>query len=109
MADTAEMEVRQEDRILDDLAGFYKVLGDPTRLRILRALMLQELCVHEIARSVEMGQSAVSHQLRILKQAHLVRHRRVGKELHYSLSDDHVRAIYEQGLVHVSEALGVVR
>jgi ArsR family transcriptional regulator len=91
---------------LQELAEFFKVFGDPTRLRILRALMGRELCVHEISAAVDMGQSAVSHQLRVLKQAHLVRHRRAGKEAHYILSDDHVRAIYEQGMAHVSEGPG---
>jgi ArsR family transcriptional regulator, lead/cadmium/zinc/bismuth-responsive transcriptional repressor len=88
---------------LEALADFYKVFGDPTRLRILRALMDAELCVHDLAAELEMGQSAVSHQLRILKQAHLVRSRRVGKESHYALSDEHVRVVFEQGLVHVNE------
>jgi DNA-binding transcriptional ArsR family regulator len=91
---------------LGDLAEFFKVFADPTRLRILRCLMGQELCVHEISDAVGMGQSAVSHQLRVLKHAHLVRHRRAGKEARYTLSDHHVRAILEQGLVHVSEAPG---
>ena len=88
---------------LDALADFYKVFGDPTRLRILQALMGRELCVNDLAAELEMGQSAVSHQLRILKQARLVRSRRVGKESHYALSDDHVRVVFEQGLVHVNE------
>lgn len=88
---------------LTALADFYKVFGDPTRLRILRALMTAERCVHELADALGMQQSAVSHQLRILKQAHLVRSRRVGKEAHYSLSDEHVRIVFEQGLVHVNE------
>jgi DNA-binding transcriptional ArsR family regulator len=88
---------------LDALADFYKVFGDTTRLRILQALMGRELCVHELAEELAMGQSAVSHQLRILKGAHLVRARRAGKEAHYTLSDDHVRVVFEQGLVHVNE------
>jgi DNA-binding transcriptional ArsR family regulator len=98
-------DARQTD-LLEDLADFYKVFGDPTRLRILRALMESERCVHELATSLGMQQSAVSHQLRILKQSRLVRARRVGKEAHYSLSDDHVRTVFEQGLVHANERGG---
>lgn len=100
---SAVVVMTRTDRRLGELAQFFKVFGDPTRLRILHALMGRELCVHEISAAVDMEQSAVSHQLRVLKLAHLVRHRRVGKEAHYTLSDDHVRAIYEQGLAHVSE------
>jgi DNA-binding transcriptional ArsR family regulator len=88
---------------LTALADFYKVFGDPTRLRILQTLMRGDHCVHDLADALGMQQSAVSHQLRILKQAHLVRSRRVGKEAHYSLSDEHVRTVFEQGLVHVNE------
>lgn len=95
-----------ETEPLELLADFYKVFGDPTRLRILRALMESEHCVHELADSLGIQQSAVSHQLRILKQARLVRSRRAGKEAHYSLSDAHVRAVFEQGLVHVGERGG---
>jgi ArsR family transcriptional regulator, lead/cadmium/zinc/bismuth-responsive transcriptional repressor len=95
-----------EAESLEFLADFYKVLGDPTRLRILRALMESEHCVHELASDLGMQQSAVSHQLRILKQARLVRARRAGKEAHYSLSDEHVRAVFDQGFVHVNERRG---
>jgi len=102
-APTSEAREARGVDVLAELADFYKVFGDPTRLRILRELMARELCVHEIAQAVGMQQSAVSHQLRILKQAYLVRSRRVGKEAHYSLSDSHVRAVFEQGLVHVGE------
>ena len=97
------------DDALTDLADFYKVFADPTRLRILQALMGGELCVHELASMLLVQQSAVSHQLRILRQAHLVRSRRAGKEAHYSLSDDHVRTVFEQGLVHVNETSGKPR
>ena len=100
---TATAVLSRSEGQLADLAEFFKVFGDPTRLAILRALMGRELCVHEISEAVEMGQSAVSHQLRLLKHAHLVRYRRMGKEAYYTLSDDHVRSIYEQGLEHVSE------
>ena len=85
------------------LADFYKIFGDTTRIRILYVLYETELCVCDVARMLGMTVSAISHQLRILKQAHLVRYRRVGKNALYSLSDDHVRTILEQGLEHVRE------
>lgn len=85
------------------LAGIFKVLGDPTRLRILHALMAGEMCVCEISDAIQMGQSAVSHQLRILRDARLVQYRRDGKVIWYSLSDDHVFMLLTLGLEHVAE------
>ena len=87
----------------DKLAELFKVLGDPTRVRILQALHSQRLCVCDIAETLEMTQSAISHQLRILRQARLVRAQREGRSMFYCLDDDHVSQVFEQGLEHVSE------
>ena len=84
-------------------ADVFKVLGDPTRLRILRVLMNQEVCVRDIADELGMGQSAVSHQLRILRDARLVQFRRDGKTVYYSLADAHVFTLLDVGLEHVAE------
>lgn len=85
------------------LAELFKIFGDSTRIRILDTLTRQELCVQDIADRLSMTQSAISHQLRILKQADLVRSRRDGKAIFYSLADDHVATIMNQGLEHVCE------
>lgn len=85
------------------LADLFKVFGDPTRLRILYTLSNGELCVCDIADSLSMTQSAISHQLRILKEKHLVKARRDGKTIFYSLADAHVATIISQGLNHVLE------
>ncbi|GAB6175471.1 metalloregulator ArsR/SmtB family transcription factor [Desulfobaculum senezii] len=99
---------RVGQRMLDDstvtgLADIFKVLGDPTRVRILHALSVEELCVCDIAALLSMSSSAVSHQLRLLRQAKLVRNRKVGKSVFYALDDDHVRLLMGQGLAHVLE------
>jgi len=88
---------------LDQIAELFKGFGDPTRVHILSLLAQQELCVNDIAQAVELSQSAISHQLRILKQMHLIKYRREGKNLVYSLADEHVRTILEMGLEHVLE------
>lgn len=88
---------------IQPLADVFKVLGDPTRLRILRVLMNQEVCVRDIADELGMGQSAVSHQLRILRDARLVQFRRDGKTVYYSLADAHVFTLLDVGLKHVAE------
>ena len=85
------------------LAELYKVFGDPTRIRILYALSKKEMCVQEIADTLSMTQSAISHQLRVLKESFLVKNRRDGKTIYYSLKDKHVFTIYQQGLEHVNE------
>jgi ArsR family transcriptional regulator len=85
------------------IAELFKAFGDPTRVHILSLLLKQELCVSDIAEGVELSQSAISHQLRILKQMDLIKFRREGKNLLYSLADDHVRTILEMGLEHVME------
>ncbi|HEX3017392.1 MAG TPA: metalloregulator ArsR/SmtB family transcription factor [Caproicibacter sp.] len=88
---------------LFSLAELFKLFGDTTRIRIMCALFNSELCVCDIAEILGMGQSAISHQLRLLRAEHLVRVRRSGKQSYYSLDDDHVRLIFEQGLNHVTE------
>lgn len=91
------------EETLYDLADLFKVFADTTRIKILFALMGRELCVAHIAEAVNATQSAVSHQLRILKQAHLVKSERSGKNVNYSLADDHVYTVLKQGLSHVCE------
>lgn len=91
------------DAVIDELAGLYKVFGEPTRVKILCGLMSAELCVCDIAELVGMSQSAVSHQLRVLKNLKIVKHRRDGKTVFYSLEDQHVRSIIRQGIDHMQE------
>jgi ArsR family transcriptional regulator len=88
---------------LYDLAELFRIFGDSTRIRILYALYEGELCVCDLAQLLGMTQSAVSHQLRILKQAQLIRARREGKTIFYSLADDHVATLLKQGMEHVLE------
>ena len=92
-----------DEELLYDLAELYKVFGDSTRIRILYVLFEAEMCVCDIAQVLSMTTSAISNQLKVLKQAHLVKYRREGKTVFYSLSDDHVRSILDQGLEHISE------
>ena len=99
-------KVRQElptDELLCDLADLFKLFGDTTRVKILFALLETEMCVCAIAELLGMTQSAISHQLRILKDANLVANRREGKTIYYFLSDDHVRTIIAQGFEHLIE------
>ncbi len=91
-----------QEETLYDLAELFKVFGDSTRIKILCALQQQEMCVCDIAALLGMTQSAISHQLRILKQASLVKYRREGKVVYYSLDDEHVSNIFAQGFAHVS-------
>ena len=89
--------------LLDDLAELYKIFGDSTRIKILYTLFTEERGVGDIARLLGMTMSAISHQLRILKQARPVKPRREGKMVYYALADDHVRTIFAQGLDHILE------
>ncbi|MDR2665148.1 MAG: metalloregulator ArsR/SmtB family transcription factor [Oscillospiraceae bacterium] len=91
------------DDILLDLADLFKVFSDSTRVRILCALQHSEMCVCDIAFLLGMTKSAISHQLRALRQTRLVKHRRDGKVVYYSLDDEHVSNIFEQGLIHICE------
>ncbi len=88
---------------LYELAELFKVFGDSTRIRILWALSESEMCVCDIAALLNVSQSAMSHQLRVLKQARLVKHRKDGKVVYYSLDDEHIRQIFDQGLIHITE------
>lgn len=90
-----------EDKFCD-LAEFFKILGVSTRLKILYALQKEEMCVCDIAALLGMTQSAISHQLRVLRGANFVKYRRAGKVMYYSLSDEHVGTIFNQGFEHIS-------
>ena len=92
-----------DDELLCDLADLYKIFGDTTRIKIMYALFEEEMCVCAIADLLGMTQSAISHQLKILKDADLVANRREGKTIYYHLSDDHVRSIIAQGFEHLTE------
>lgn len=87
-----------------ELADLFKALGDPTRVRIIHALLQSELCVHDLTEVLSMGQSAVSHQLRLLRNTRIVKRRKVGKSVFYSLDDDHVEQIFSLTLQHLKHA-----
>ena len=91
-----------EDKLYD-LAEIFKVFGDSTRIKILYVLFEAEMCVCDIATLLQMGQSAISHQLRVLKQMRLVSFRRDGKTVFYKLADAHIQTILAQGMEHISE------
>jgi len=99
---TVEDNLPDEEKLLD-LADLFKVFGDSTRIRILFVLFEAEVCVCDIAESLNMTISAISHQLKILKDSKLVKSRREGKSVFYSLADDHVRTIIGQGMEHIGE------
>lgn len=92
-----------DEEILKDLADFFKVFADATRIRILCVLLQSEMCVCDLAEVLGMTQSAISHQLRLLKQMKLVKNRREGKTVFYSLADGHIQTIINQGMEHISE------
>ena len=100
--DRVKPEMPEEEELYD-LAELFKVFGDTTRIRILYVLFESEMCVCDIAELLNMTQSAISHQLRILKQARLVRSRREGKTVFYALDDEHVRTVIGQGMEHIEE------
>jgi ArsR family transcriptional regulator len=93
----------EDDDCLYNLSELFKAFADPTRVKILRSLSVSELCVCDIASILNISQSAISHQLRYLRMSRLVKYRRVGKMAYYSLDDDHVRKLIDQGLEHVEE------
>ena len=95
--------VMPDEQQLLDLSEFFKIFGDSTRIKILYVLSQSEMCVCDIATLLQMGQSAISHQLKALKNARLVKSRRDGKTVFYSLADDHVKTIIDQGLEHILE------
>lgn len=92
-----------DDELIADLSDMFKIFGDQTRVKILMALESGELCVCDIAAVMDMSQSAISHQLRVLKQSNIVKTRRQGKVVYYSISDDHVKEIFDIAIVHVQE------
>ncbi len=91
----------EKDEDIMDLADFFKVLGDSTRMKIISVLFENELCVCDIAYVLNMTQSAISHQLRVLKSARLVKYRKEGKVVFYSLDDEHVKNIFDLGMIHL--------
>lgn len=103
LATSCSPEDLPDEELLYDLADLFKVFSDTTRIKILYALMGRELCVADIAEATSTSQSAVSHQLRILKQSHLVKFRRDGRNINYSLADDHVYTMLNQGMSHICE------
>lgn len=96
-------EKMPDEELLYDLAELYKVFGDSTRIKILYVLFEADVCVCDLAQLLGMTQSAISHQLRVLKNSQLVKSRRDGKTIIYSLADDHVRTILNQGMDHITE------
>lgn len=101
-AELKEKTISQE--LAADLAEVFKTLGDPTRVKIIYALLQEELCVHDIAVVLNMGQSAISHQLRYLRNMRIVKRRKEGKTVFYSLDDSHIEQIFVQTLQHVKHA-----
>lgn len=102
IVDSVKKKMPDEEELYD-LADFFKVLGDSTRAKIMWALDESEMCVCDLAVLLNMTKSAISHQLRSLRQTNLVKYKREGKVIFYSLSDDHVKAIFEKGLEHIRE------
>lgn len=100
--DKVNEQMPEEDKLYD-LADFFKVFADSTRVKMLYVLMCSEMCVCDLAQVLNMTQSAISHQLRTLKQMNLVRNRRDGKTIFYSLADGHIKTILSQGLDHIEE------
>lgn len=99
---TVRQRMPEEER-LKELADFYKVFADATRIKILWILLESEMCVCDLAEILGMTQSAISHQLRVLKQMKLVKNRREGKTVYYSLADGHIQTIISQGMEHIAE------
>lgn len=97
------MQTMPSREIMEQIGELFKGFADSTRVQILFLLARRELCVTDIAETVDLSQSAISHQLRLLKQMHLIKFRREGKNILYSLADDHVKTILEMGLEHILE------
>lgn len=98
----AYMQLLDEDKVID-LSELFKIFGDSTRIKIINVLLNNELCVNDISEKINVSQSAVSHQLRILKQSKLVKYRKEGQTIYYSLADDHVEKIFMMGVDHIDE------
>ena len=92
-----------QDMTTQQLAELFKIMGDPTRLCIIRILLKGDMCVSHLAEAMAMGQSAISHQLRVLRTANLVTYRKEGKTAYYRLADDHIKILLDTGLEHVTE------
>ncbi len=92
-----------KEEVLYDLAEFFKVFGDSTRIKIICALFESEMCVCDLSALLKVSQSAISHQLKTLKAARLVKYRREGKVIYYSLDDEHIKHVFDEGLKHVTE------
>lgn len=92
-----------DEDTLDELEELFKIFGDSTRIKILYVLHIKEMCVMDISLALGMSQSAISHQLRVLRQTRLIRSRRDGKNIYYSLADEHVHTIISMGLEHIEE------
>lgn len=93
----------ESKKTIENLARTFKIFGDSTRIKIMYTMLDKEICVQEIAKTLEMTQSAISHQLSILKGARLIKSRKDGKEVYYSLDDEHVKRILDVGVDHVEE------
>ena len=106
MQEEFDMEKELQKEFIQELAEFFKIFGDGTRIRILQTLLEGERNVGELAEALEMSQSAVSHQLRVLRQNDLVKYRKEGKTVFYSLDDEHVRMVLEQGMTHLRHKRG---
>lgn len=91
------------DEEIMDMAMMFKMLADPTRLKIINALLVSEMCVQDLTAALEMNQSAVSHQLAALRNSRLIRYRREGKQVYYSLDDEHISLLFNQCLIHARE------
>ena len=100
---TSPPALRRDDTLIQALADTFRILGDPTRVRIVDALASGQLCVHEISEHIGLSESAVSHQLRLMRTMRIVRARREGRCVYYTLDDQHVLDLFQQGLRHVSE------
>ena len=103
--ESVRQKMPQEEKLYD-LAELFKVFGDTTRVKIISALFEAELCVCDISELLTMSPSAISHQLRVLRQARLVKHRKEGKVVFYALDDEHIKQIFNQGLEHILEPRG---
>ena len=102
-SDMATLALSTDQKVVQALADTFRILGDPTRVRIVDALADEELCVHEIADRVDISESAVSHQLRLMRSMRIVRGRREGRCVYYTLDDQHILSLFQQGLRHVTE------
>ena len=106
MQEEFDMEKELQQEFIHELAEFFKIFGDATRIRILQTLLEGERNVGDLADVLEMSQSAVSHQLRVLRQNDLVKYRKEGKTVFYSLDDEHIRMVLEQGMTHLRHKRG---